>query len=265
MKKTLILTLNSSSVRAPAGCVAVAASEVLYYLHNKLGVPESMHSYGYCSGDILNYTQYFSVPSTTIWSQMDSLSHLSNNLADAEAIMIGSVGSTVVMHFDYNIFNGQYFSWALPANIRTHLFSNNGITSAHGDYDATIVKRNLSNYLPVIVTASDQVIPANGAIHCFVIDGFQKMYKMFTHYHYWAPDDPWNPKGSPLNHDPYYTYTYSTPEITSIKINWGWKSQWTLGANEGWYGLTANWAVTTDHSFNYNHNVEIIYDMAIAN
>ena len=260
------LTLNSSSVRAPAGCVAVAAAEVLYYLHSRLGVPEEMNSYGYCTGNILDFTQYFSVPSSTVWAQMDTSSHLYYQPADAEAIMIGSVGVSVMMHFDYNILNGQYFSWTLPANIRTHLFSPRGISSSHGNYDASIVRSNLENYLPVIVTASDQLIPANGDIHTFVIDGFQKTYTKYTYYHHWVTDDPLHPKGHvDPDHMPYITYFQSAPAISAIKINWGWKSQWHGNqVNNGWFSITAGWTVTNGGTYDYNHNIQMIYDMAVA-
>lgn len=260
------LTLNSSSVRVPAGCVAVAASEVLYYLHNKLGVPVTTASYGYCTGDIFNYTQYFSNPNSTVWAQMDTTSLYSFETPGPETILIGSAGLAVNMHFDYNIFTGDYFSWALPANIRTQLFSPNGISSSHGDYDATTVKNNLENYMPVIVTASDQLIPANGDIHCFVIDGFQKTYTKYTYYHYWVVDGNMKSRAHPdPDHLPYITYAQSSPAITAIKINWGWKSQWhTPYVNDGWYALTADWTVNNGGTHNYNHNVQMIYDIAIS-
>ena len=254
--------------RVPAGCVAIAAAEVLYYLHYKFGVPESMYSFGYCSGHYYDHYWYFDYPTTTSWSQMDSSSHLSDDPALAEAIMIGSIVRDVGMHFW--LIEGEFYSWALPANIRTNIFSPNGISSSHGDYDASIVKSNLEDHLPVIITASNLLIPTDGDLHTFVIDGFKKTYTQYTYYHYWVPDDPNVPKGHfDPDHMPYITYSQTTPDISAIKINWGWKSQWhgnngNNPVNDGWYGLTASWQVTNGNTYTYNHHVKMIYNMAVA-
>lgn len=251
------LRSDTTSVRVPAGCVAIAAAEVLYYLHNHLGVPATMVDDGYCIGDVTDFEQDFSGNSSTVWSLMSPESQYYS--ADAEALMIGHVGKVIGMNY------GNSASWTFPSRISSQLFSLYSITSSSGDYDANSVKSDLGHYLPVIVTASDWSIPINGDIHTFVIDGFQKTYKRYTHYHYWVEDDPWNPKHLPFNHDPYYTFTYTTPEITSIKINWGWWTQWTTPpVNDGWYSLTPNWTVTNGSTYNYNHNVSMIYNIGVA-
>ena len=125
------------------------------------------------------------------------------------------------------------------------------------------MKANLENDLPVIVTATNLLIPADFDIHCFVIDGYKKTYTKYTHYHYWYVEDG----GIDLNpgeHMPYYTYTYTTPEITAIKINWGWKSQWgSSHVNDGWYSLTANWYVQNGSYYSYNYNVSMSYGFSI--
>jgi hypothetical protein len=254
------LKSNSSTERAPAGCVAIAAAEVLYYLHNHLGVPASMVDYGYCVGDINNYSRYFSGSSTGIWSQMN-YNHQTYG-ADAEALMIGHIGGIISMNYQ------NEYAWALPDNIRTNLFPAYGITCSQGAYEQNYVRNNLGNHMPVIVTASDLLIPINFDIHCFVIDGFRKTYTKYIHYHYWVPGepDPWNPKYPPgFDHNPYYTYTYSTPTVSSIKINWGWASQWgDSPLNDGWYSLIADWVVNDGTStYSYNHNVNMIYNIAV--
>ena len=60
-------------------------------------------------------------------------------------------------------------------------------------------------------------------------------------------------------------------EITQIKINWGWWTQWHKDNNNngpynnGWDALTANWVVTDDGgSYSYNYHVSSIYDIAAA-
>ena len=253
---------DSTDTRAYVGCVAVAAAGVLYYLHNYWGIPSEMVTSGYCTGDIDNFSRGFTMASTSAWEMMDP--GYNSSSADAEALMLGFVGTVINMHYTNN------YSWALPSNIRTDLFSLYDISCSQGSYNAATIKQNLGNGLPVIVTASDQLVPVNGDIHTFVIDGYKRTRIKYTHYHYWVPDDdddenedPWIIKSLP-NHNPYYTYTYSTPEISMIKINWGWWTQWCSGINDGWYSLTADWTVTNNgNTYSYSHNVNMIYNLSL--
>ena len=256
------LKVGSTYDRAPVGCVAVAAAGVLYYLHNEWNIPAGMVDYGVCEGDISDYSRTFDGNSTTIWSQMSYQYNVFG--ADAEALMLGYVGDVLGMHY-WSGENNYYFSWAFPSNIRTILFAQYNISCSQGDYYSPIVKNNLGNHMPVIVTASDWEIPINGDIHCFVIDGFKKTFIRYTYYHYWVEDDPHH-SHSTGPHDPYYTYEDTEPEVTAIKINWGWASQWDINnpVNDGWYSLTADWTVTNNGStFSYNHNVNMIYDITL--
>lgn len=243
---------DASGDRAPAGCVAIAGSQVLKYLHDYLGVPYSMISSGYCDGQVGGDDgQHFTNPSTTIWASMSyAFSPASNN---AEALMIGYVGDAINMHYRNN------YSWAIPNNLRTMLFSDLGISSSHGNYDAGYTKSNLLDSLPVIVTASRYVIPYDGDIHCFVIDGYRRTRIETITYHYWVEGilDITIP-------EPYYTYSYSSPEIKYFKINWGWWDQWDPDnpVNDGWFSPTDDWYVDT--GANYIYNRTMIYNLAVS-
>ena len=62
--------------------------------------------------------------------------------------------------------------------------------------------------------------------------------------------------------DDYYTYSYSQPKLTGVKINWGWWTQWhkTAPVNDGWYTLTDSWTVTNNGStYDYNYYRKIIH------
>jgi hypothetical protein len=251
------------SERAPAGCVAVAASQVLCFLHDTLGVASTICSNGYCYGDIDNYNQGFTDPDSTVWSQMSKENRSPNDPSVAEALLIGQVGQVVNMHFDYNFLNGKYFSWALPSNIRTHLFNMYGISCSHGNYNSNAVKSSLYDGMPVIISASDLLIPVDGEIHCFVIDGYKETYIKYSTHHYWHPDNPDAPGNPELTHPSYYTYSYTTPDISAIKINWGWRDQWfTPPVNDGWYSLTGDWLIDTGATWNQNR--QMIYGYTIA-
>lgn len=253
---------RNSSEKAPAGCVAVAASQVLWYLHNTIGVPCEVCSDGYCYGDIDSYDRLFYSLSSTIWSQMSTNSLPYGDTSIAEALLIGQVGEVVGIRYDQNPLTGNYYSWTFPAYIRTRLLDMYGISCSHGDYNANAVKNSLYDDMPVIVTASDLIIPVDGEIHCFVIDGYKETYIKYTTHHYWHPDDPDAPGNPELTHPSYYTYSYTTPDITAIKINWGWASQWGDDpVNDGWYSMTGDWLVHTGTTWNQNR--QMIYGYTI--
>ena len=155
-------TFNSSTTRAPAGCVAVAGAQVLYFLHNKYGAPQSMYSSGYCSGNISSFTRVFDNPTTTSWADMDTTYNV--NSTGPEPILIGKIGQLVSMHYDYNVFDDDYFSWAVPANLRTCVFEPYGYECSHGNYDDSIAKQSLANGLPVILIVTMFVIQMKNAL-----------------------------------------------------------------------------------------------------
>lgn len=254
------LKTNGTGDRAKAGCVAVAGAEVLYYLHSVFGLPEAMISYGECIGDINSYYRYFDIETTAVWNDMDPSFHNTVLSGGAETLLIGHIGNLVNMQYHNN------FSWALPANLRTNVFNLYGYSCSHGSYDENVVKTNLSAGLPIIVTASDLLIPLDGDIHTFVIDGYKKTYIKYSHYHYWMPFDPDSFIFTP-EYESYYTYTYTTPEITSIKINWGWHSQWEdpdNPVNDGWYSLTGSWYVMRNQLYDYNYYRQMIYGFSVS-
>jgi hypothetical protein len=71
------------TTRCPTGCVAVSGAQIFYYLHNRLDVPASTYSSGYCNGwsdeqsgiwnvifnNSCSYSFGFSDYSTTTWGQ----------------------------------------------------------------------------------------------------------------------------------------------------------------------------------------------------
>lgn len=257
------LKTDGSGNRKPAGCVAVAGAEVLYYLHNKFGIPKLMYTRMEQLGDTLRFSQ----PDSTVWATMSPRCQTGpyNNLP--EALMIRYIGAVIQTGYEND------FSWALPMFLRIGIFNSYGYPCIVNDYDEEIVKSSVLDSLPVIVTASDQLIPVNGRIHSFVIDGYRIKRTKITVYHHWIPELPL--PDIPLGetdatkaqvYADYYSYSYSEPEISDILINWGWSSQWSSSpTNNGWYSLTAGWEVSNGGVYDYNHNIKIIHDFSLAN
>lgn len=258
--------VNEPNSRACAGCVSIAGAQILYYLHNKLGVPASMYSHGSCVGNVDGFQKLFSSLSESVWDQMSIENQSSNNTSSVipEAILISYVGQLVNMHYCENGIDN--YSWALPRNIKDNVLDFYGITSSHENYDEDIVANSLLKGMPVIVSATDLLIPVDFDIHCFVIDGYKSERTKYTHHHYYVIESPPDqmitmpPKG-------YSTYTYSSSRVTAIKINWGWWSQWDSQdpKNDGWYALTGGWTVTNSgDTYDYNYNRKIIHGFEIA-
>ena len=244
---------DTSYLRSPVGCVAIAGSQVLKYLHDTLGVPSLIPSHCSLNGN----TPVFSDYTNTVWNSMSYDYNVSST--DSVAVLLRYVGHLSGMHY-----NNDY-SWALPANLRTNVINYLGISCSHGNYNENAVKSSLEDRMPVIVTATNLLIPLDGEIHSFVIDGFKKTYTKYTHHHFWEPYDPLAIPDLTLHPD-YYTYSYTSPDITQIKINWGWCSQWLSGYhyNDDWYTLTDDWATVHNGSIvTWNYNRQMIYGFVV--
>lgn len=76
------------------------------------------------------------------------------------------------------------------------------------------------------------------------------------------------PTGPYIVPEEYETYTYSSPQLTSIKINWGWYTQWDENnpVNDGWYSLTGGWTVIKGDNitFDYNYQKYMTYGFGLA-
>ena len=255
-------SVNLPGEKALAGCVPLAGSQVLLYLHDTLGVPAYMVSDYYCNGYIGGYSRAFYNATTTSWSNMSYEYTSSAATVLPEAIMIGYVGDLVDV--SYSEIGTNLFSYAWPPNLKSSVFEYYGISCSSGWYDESVVKTCLLSQMPVIVSASNLLIPTDFDIHCFVIDGFRLTRTKYTHYHYYVYDSP--PPGVPLPEPPdYTTYTYSSPTLSNIKINWGWASQWGSDPiNDGWYTLTGSWTVTNGGTYDYNHYRYMIYGFSVS-
>ena len=213
----------------------------------------------------LGDTIRFSQPDSTVWSYMSPSCQTGtyNNLP--EAILIRYIGAVIQTGYENN------YSWALPMFLRIGVFNSYGYPCVTDDYDEEIVKTSVLDSLPVIVTASDQLIPVNGRIHTFVIDGYRRKRTKYTINHRWIPEISPDPQLGETGctkaqaYSDYYSYTYSDPVVSDIRINWGWSLQWSsYPVNDGWYSLTAGWEVPGQNVYDYNHNIKIIYNFGLT-
>lgn len=233
------LRTDNPSLRAPAGCVAIAAAQVLWYLHMSFGYPVYAPDSAVVTGDIDDYTMSQSGQSSTIWGTM-----FTNG--DNAAILVANVGKLVGM--DY----GNTGSGAVFTDISSYVFSPYDVDcDIYGRIVHSVVQNNLMNGLPVLVGAET----ANHEGHAFVIDGY-KTYRVGHGYRYiWVSTDP-SPDPQTII-DPIlevYIY-YEDPFVREYTMNWGWGQTY----DNGWYTTTGSWTVDGD-SFDYGR--EMIANLA---
>lgn len=218
---------SNGNGRVPAGCVAIAGSQMLYFLHEHLGVPQMMYANASLVGNQVTFSNW----STTAWDSMVSDYNSSSNRPCTEAVLIRYVGNLVGMSY------GDGVSMAYTSVLPNNVFSPLGINATYSTYNDLTVKSSLLSGMPVIVGAQT----SSGDIgHCFVIDGYKRTRTKSTTFYDWVPDWGHLPPGDPA-HSSHAEVEYSSPHITYIQINWGWWTQWEYGLNDGWYALTGSW------------------------
>ena len=211
---------DSSSVRCPAGCVALSASQTLYYLHNKLQLPLLSPTSGLCTGWYGNYTQTFGALSSAVWENMS----YSTDPDGYAALLIGYAGKALNMNY------GPTGSSAYTSHIPAFFNNYFGIGSTYGTYDEDLVYDSIHNEYPVICRASSS---AGG--HSFIIDGVRVTVPE-DHYIYLLPSGET------------YEFTIVLDPVLQWRINWGWG---TTGRN-ALYASGGSW-------LGFDNNRNIVY------
>jgi hypothetical protein len=226
--------------RSPAGCVAIAAAQMLVFLHDSLGVPVEAPSEAYCNSR--NNEKPFDWAQTnytsTIWDAMKS------NDAYA-APLIANVGNLCNMEY------GDNGSVAYSSELPSLVFPIYGINCSYEDYNETDLKASLLSYRPVYLRAVNQ----NNSGHAFIVDRYKGTRHVIKTVSYYEYPDIKNPDGT-LQIKPcgFYeiTYTYGSPVISAIGMNWGWGKQYQDTTE--WFTLTGDWK-KGDSNYNINRGM----------
>ncbi len=242
-------TTYNQLIKAPAGCVAIAGAQMLYFCHYHFGVPETAPSFAYCSGNVQSYQMDQSEYSSTIWDSM---------IGDPEntAPLIANVGKLVGMMYGDNV------SLAILEDLPTKVFAKYGISCMHSYYNAGKLSESLLAGMPVILRAASKIPGGYGNVgHAFIADRYKRVrYKTTTIYE-WEYNHMAHPVIVPYV-PPRVEYSYSSPFINMIGINWGWKEDY-VDPNE-WYSITGDW-INHRYSSAYNWNIsrEMITDFKV--
>lgn len=244
--------------RAPAGCVAIAAAQMLYFLHEKFGVPQTAPSKAYCYGNVnasdgdYNWAQYDY--NSTVWQEM-------KHDGAAAAPLIADIGRRVGMAYS------DYGSGAKMDTLPESVFDPYGIDCSFSYFNSSIVESNLKNGVPVILGAHKDLI--NGMFvggHTFITDKFKKSRTVRVDRYKWVYDRfPQNSDGPliPIPDVPEKVEsTYLTDFLPYIGMNWGWGNL--NGENDAWYAPTDSWYVG-DSATAYKYNKVMVHSFSIKN
>lgn len=231
------LQSNSDSLRAPAGSTAVAAAQMLYFLHSELGVPATAPSAAYCIGNIYDYEMWQGNYTYSIWNNMNI-----NGLSAAP--LVANIGYMVGMIYG----NGE--SNADASDLEENVFAPYGISCNYGLYDTTPLKNSLLDGMPVILETSNT---SQSKKLTFITDRYKRSRTYVKYTYIWVYNSV-----NPGVLQPFYNkveYVYNSPVIQWIGMNWG--MGWQYNNDDEWFTLTGDWI---KRSINYNTNRNMIYD-----
>ena len=240
------LKAESYTEHCPIGCVAVAAGQVLYYLHYQIGCPLASPTTGYCEGYENNYSMGFSNHSSETWDQMAYYSDPSGYAA----LLLGDLSVRLNMQFSSS------GSSANMTNIKNPAFQAYGVDCTYlNSYNSDIVYQNLQVGLPVIFGGNRYENLFYWPGHAFVIDGYED-YVVTTHYVYsWVIDDGLSSPGGdvimPVTPDDYEeTITSTSPHLHCFYLNWGYG-----GDDLTQYATDGVWAYGDLTPYQYNREM----------
>ncbi|MBR4736019.1 MAG: C10 family peptidase [Bacteroidales bacterium] len=221
---------DGDTSKCPAGCTAIATGQMLYFLHNKIGVPLISPTFGICTGHVYDSTAFqdFWGYSSTPWSNMQPRSSTDTSAA----LLIGDVGKRAQMEYHWN------GSCASMSRLKDYVFPSFHISCLLlNSYSSTIITSSLSSGYPLVCSGSRLAKGTNKVGHAFLIDGYKRFRTKTTYYYEWSTEDPTIIRQHPFV--PRKTEVeYSSPHISFYCMNWG---QPDTSQNYVWCSLDGVW------------------------
>jgi hypothetical protein len=176
--------------------------------------------------------------------------YYNNAQAVNAAPLIADVGRRLNMKYEDD------GSGAPDINLVNNVFPAYNISCNYSPYNTTYIKSSLSNGMPVILEAYYNDGTENVG-HNFITDRYKSVQQIIKNTYFWVWD--YIPPLTPLPViDDKIEYTYSSPLITMIGMNWGWG----YNSTSEWYSLTGDWIKGTH---NWNIDRRMIYGFQVAN
>lgn len=229
---------NSSTLHAPAGCVAIAGAQVAYYLNDIIGLPQTAPLTAFCDamvpGPTNNIYGYYSPglndPHMSVSNYSSSAWTLMGTSDDYIAKLIAQIGIGVSMMY-FNNRSGALLYDSTDNDLMENYFIANGISCSYlSIVNSTIstLYDNLLNDIPVIARATSSFNDG----HAFIIDGCDYKLLRFTTRYTWIPSSP---------NGPTYDDRIEVDDRISAKITMNWGLGNSLPYDSGWYSPFGTW------------------------
>lgn len=258
----------------PTGCVAVAVSQMLYYLHFNIGLPNGLYhnvipswrdENGYIVSSLAR-SDY--APNSERWEQMAKTAKDSQRTTGTDYVgdLMLEVGNRLNMKYSYyNSVTGDDAS----------VFSYYNLKCDTKNYNYNLIKESLDDNTPMIVFGTTE----NGGIgHSWIIDGYREYSDVSDYQYKWVlmPPDSldyhlkyykdididhiFTEEEKQRNHpelvEDEIVHEYSSYYEKYVKMNWGYDGEW----DDGQYSILPSDKWKVDGGRAYNKNVHIFYN-----
>lgn len=262
------LEAPNSIYRDPAGCTAIAASQMLYFLQDTLGLPATAPTSGYCTGYSSNltdttYHQDFAGFSSSAWDNMaESVPDIYYGKSDTlSALWIGFVGKSIGTKYSPSVSQADFDS--LPS----FLLSQGILSSQPFNYNGQVVYSCIKNQkIPVLMSAHSildhdfwgNTIYRSG--HTFIADAATAYYTIYDDTYVWT------------SHTENTVHQYGDTKVERdtvltgkyIRMNWGNDEP---VQDNVYFSIYANHfkIYIDDNLTDFQYNLKMIYDFSPAN
>lgn len=241
---------SETNKKSPAGCVAVAGAQMLYYLHYNLGAPIMAPTEATSFGNVNSYSITVGGGSQTVWDDMvttdyDVSRHDDISYWDWCSALVAQVGVQVGMKY------GNNESGAKTKDLVSKVFAMSGIDCKRTSFNADKLLSSLKDGMPVVASAK----PWEDAGHAFIIDGYKSnVTKYYCDYQWmkYLGNGEYEPESRYL-----HEVTYSSPKLQEIYMNWGWGGSYDDIA----FAPSGTWS---PGGANLSLEKMMIYDFAVA-
>lgn len=251
------LKSGGTTERAPAGCVPVAAAQMLYYLQDHYNITDAyIPTTAVCQGSVNGYVRFFDNYSNTAWSNM-ACSYVgyvdATPQEQATAILIAYMGSLLGSELTYGNNGTRSDMMKLP----DYVFDKFGITcSSTTDYDSDIIIENIKDELPVMLRGAESLLFGSG--HAWIADGYKRTTTTTVVYTATFSSPQTQPFIDMLTREDANLIQRFTNTSELVHMNWGWN-----GTYNGFYSfLPENWETSNGH---YEYNIKMLYDFNYTN
>lgn len=226
---------EGEKVHCAPGCVAIAGSQYLYYLHYKYNNPRYMVDTGVYNESTNKFI--FSGNSETIWQDMNDWMYGPYYAS----IMIGYVAKYVNTSFDINESEAE-------ADLLQGLINSYGYNYSWHTYNGTTIINILKQYGAVLASIHGNIKYDTEDIgHAFIIDGYKSRVTETTTTYGWVGEDNRgmdtnlrDPEGNVIAYG--FTTTKTTRNTDSqIYMNWGFEG--TAYNHESFIANSSSWNV----------------------